>query len=51
MDINFLRSTITIMSFIAFIGILIWTLRSTNRERFAEAARLPFMADEEKPHE
>lgn len=48
MDINFLRSLTTVLSFGIFIGILIWTYSRRNRERFEEAARLPFALDQDE---
>jgi cytochrome c oxidase cbb3-type subunit IV len=51
MDINSLRSIVTLASFILFIGIVIWALRPRNGARFAQAAQLPFVAEGERPHE
>jgi cytochrome c oxidase cbb3-type subunit 4 len=45
MDINLLRSIVTVMAFVVFIGIVIWAWSSRNRARFDEAARLPFEQD------
>ena len=45
MDINLLREVVTVLSFAAFIGVVIYAAHPANRARFAEAARLP--ADEE----
>jgi cytochrome c oxidase cbb3-type subunit 4 len=45
MDINDLRSIVTVLSMLAFIGIVVWAYRHSNREQFNEAAMLPF-ADE-----
>lgn len=47
MDANDLRSLITLILFLVFVGIVIWAYSSRNRERFAEAARLPL--DEDQP--
>ena len=49
MDANDLRSLITLILFLVFVGIVIWAYSSRNRERFAEAARLPL--DEDQPDE
>ncbi|HYG31437.1 MAG TPA: cbb3-type cytochrome c oxidase subunit 3 [Methylophilaceae bacterium] len=38
----------TVASFITFIGILIWALRSARNRNFEEASRLPFQ-DSEQP--
>ncbi len=45
MDINLLRSIVTVVAFVVFIGIVIWAWSSRNRARFDEAARLPFAQD------
>ena len=45
MDINTVREAVTVVSFATFVGIVIWAWSSSNRERFEEAAQLPF--DEE----
>jgi len=41
-SINFWRSIVTLVSFVLFIGVSIWAWSARNRERFDEAARLPF---------
>ena len=46
MDINDLRSIVTLLLFVAFIGIVAWAWSRRNKKRFDEAARLPF-ADEQ----
>jgi cytochrome c oxidase cbb3-type subunit 4 len=47
MDINDLRSIMTVVSLLTFLGIVWWAFgMKGNKERFAEAANLPF-ADEE----
>lgn len=45
MDINLLRGIVTVLTFILFIGIVIWAWSGRNRERFDEAARLPLEHD------
>ena len=42
MDVNDLRILITVVSFVVFIGIVIWAWSSRQRKRFDEAANLPF---------
>ena len=42
MDINLLRSIVTVVMFVFFIAVAIWAWSSRNRERFEEAAQLPF---------
>ncbi len=47
MDINDLRSIVTVVSMLTFLGIVWWAYGvKSNKQRFAEAANLPF-ADEE----
>ncbi len=45
LDINTLRSLATVISFLAFIGIIIWAYSRRNAADFEEAARLPFEQD------
>lgn len=45
MDINTLRSVVTVVSFIVFIGIVVWAWSSRHAADFDEAARLPFKQD------
>lgn len=45
MDINTLRSIATIMALVVFIGIVVWAWSGRNKERFDEAANLPFEQD------
>jgi cytochrome c oxidase cbb3-type subunit 4 len=45
MDINSLRIAVTILSFIVFVGILIWVWRNRNTSDFKDAANLPFKED------
>jgi len=42
MDLNTLRSLVTVTSLLVFLGIVAWAWSRRNRERFDEAARLPF---------
>ena len=42
MDVNDLRSAVTVVSLLVFIGIFAWAWSRRNRDRFDEAARLPF---------
>ena len=46
MDITTLRILATLASFAAFIGIFAWACARRHRERFDEAARLPFSNEE-----
>jgi cytochrome c oxidase cbb3-type subunit IV len=44
-DINTLRSIATVVSFITFIGILLWAYSRRNAADFEEASKLPFEQD------
>ena len=47
MDINDLRSIVTVVSLLTFLGVVWWAYGvKSNKQRFEEAANLPF-ADEE----
>lgn len=46
MDINDLRSAVTVISFLTFIGLIVWAVSKRNRDRFDEAANLPFDHEE-----
>jgi cytochrome c oxidase cbb3-type subunit 4 len=46
MDINTLRSIVTVLTFVTFIGICWWALSRRNQARFDEAAQLPFGQDD-----
>lgn len=45
LDLNILRSAVTLLSFAAFLAIVAWAYRRSNRHRFDEAADLPFLED------
>jgi cytochrome c oxidase cbb3-type subunit 4 len=45
MDINTLRSIITVLAFAIFVGIVLWAYSGRNKAAFEQAALLPF--DEE----
>jgi cytochrome c oxidase cbb3-type subunit 4 len=42
MDINDLRSAVTLISLLTFLGIVAWAWSRRNQSRFDEAALLPF---------
>jgi len=44
-DINDLRSLVTVIAFAAFVGIVWWAWSAGARRGFEEAARLPFDED------
>jgi cytochrome c oxidase cbb3-type subunit 4 len=46
MDINTLRSLVTLLAFVAFIGIVVWAWSRRNQAGFDEAAQLPFRQDD-----
>lgn len=46
MDINTLRSIVTVVALVVFVGIVVWAWSARNRTRFEEAARLPFENDD-----
>jgi cytochrome c oxidase cbb3-type subunit IV len=45
MDITNLRIAATLVSFATFIGIAAWAYARRNRQRFDEAAAIPFTQD------
>ena len=47
MDINLIRSLLTVAAFVAFLGIVWWAYAPSRHERFERDARLPF--DETEP--
>jgi len=42
MDVNSLRIAVTLLSFVAFAGLMAWAWSRRNQKGFEEAARLPF---------
>jgi cytochrome c oxidase cbb3-type subunit 4 len=44
--VNTLRTAVTVLSFVAFIGIVGWAWSRRNRAAFDEAAQLPFLDDD-----
>lgn len=46
MDINDMRSIVTVLAFLSFIGIVLWAYNGRRRAAFDEAANLPFTEDE-----
>ena len=45
MDVNELRTVMTVVCFVLFVGIVVWAWSSGQRERFSEAARIPLEED------
>ncbi len=46
MDLNDLDSVVTVVSFITFIGIVMWAYSGRRKAAFEETALLPFTEDE-----
>ena len=46
MDINTLRSIVTVMAFACFVGIVLWAWSKRNQDLFEDAARLPLAHDD-----
>jgi cytochrome c oxidase cbb3-type subunit 4 len=49
MDVNDLRSIITVVSFMLFVGIVFWAWSGSRKADFDEAARLPLDDDQPLP--
>ncbi|HEX8989340.1 MAG TPA: cbb3-type cytochrome c oxidase subunit 3 [Rhodocyclaceae bacterium] len=49
MDINDLRSLFTVLSMIAFVGIVWWAYSDRRKEAYEEAAQLPLEDDPPAP--
>jgi cytochrome c oxidase cbb3-type subunit IV len=45
MDVNVLRSLVTLAGFVLFIGILVWAYLPARQTQFDEAAQLPFQSE------
>lgn len=45
MDINDLRSVFTVLTFVAFVGIVMWAYSGRRKQAFDEAANLPLDDD------
>jgi len=48
MDVNDLRSLVTLILLVAFLGIVRWAWSRRNQSGFDEAAQLPFAEEEQK---
>ena len=42
MDLNDIRSLVTVISFIVFVALIAWTWSRSRRDGFEQAAQLPF---------
>ena len=45
MDLNDLRSAVTVILLIVFVGIVVWAYHRRRRDAFDEAANLPLLDD------
>ncbi len=45
MDINVLRSLVTVAAFAVFVGILVWVCLPSRKAQFDDAAQLPFRSE------
>ena len=45
MDINLMRSLMTVAAFVGFVSILVWAYRPSRKAQFDEAAQLPFLSN------
>ncbi len=45
MDINTLRSAVTVLSMLLFLGIVAWAWSKSNRKSFDQAAQLPLLEE------
>jgi cytochrome c oxidase cbb3-type subunit IV len=46
MDLSLMRAVVTVLLFVAFLGIVWWAYAKRNRAGFEEAARLPFLDED-----
>jgi cytochrome c oxidase cbb3-type subunit 4 len=47
MDINDLRSAVTVIGLLVFVGMVVWVYRAPRRKAFDAAAQLPFAGEAE----
>jgi cytochrome c oxidase cbb3-type subunit IV len=47
MDINELRSAVTVIGLLLFVALVVWVYRSSRRKAFDAAAQLPFAGEAE----
>ena len=45
-DLNSLRSIVTVVSLLLFIALMVWTWSRRRQSAFDEAAQLPFLDDD-----
>jgi cytochrome c oxidase cbb3-type subunit IV len=46
MDLNDLRSLVTVILFASFLGIVVWAYARKNQQSFNDAAQLPFTGEQ-----
>jgi cytochrome c oxidase cbb3-type subunit IV len=51
MDAGFYGSIATVLFFLVFIGIIWWAFHRENKQKFNDAAQLPFQEEGDKPDE
>jgi cytochrome c oxidase cbb3-type subunit 4 len=51
MDINDMRSLVTLLGFVSFLALVRWAWAASRRAGFDEAARLPLHGETEVGHE
>jgi cytochrome c oxidase cbb3-type subunit 4 len=51
MDINDMRSVVTLLGFVSFLALVRWAWAASHRRSFDEAARLPLRGETEGDHE
>jgi cytochrome c oxidase cbb3-type subunit 4 len=51
MDAGLFGSIATVLFFVLFIGIVWWAFHRENKEKFEDAAKLPFQEDAGDSHE
>lgn len=49
MDVNLLRSAVTVAAFLVFVVILVWAYLPSHRQQFEDAASLPLRDEESAP--
>ena len=48
-DLNLMRAIVTLLSFVAFMGIVWWVMSRKRQAGFDEAAHLPFLDEASAP--
>ncbi|OYT88463.1 MAG: CcoQ/FixQ family Cbb3-type cytochrome c oxidase assembly chaperone [Burkholderiales bacterium PBB6] len=45
-DINVMRSVVTLVSLVLFLGLMLWTWSRKRKDFFDDAAQVPFLDDD-----